>query len=183
MNRKSTVITNLLISSSYGFVPSLLPLVATHNSQRHQCGGNLFGEMKQIIQNKQMWHRHNMVTASSTESSQSPSSLSSVKSPLEETDLELYDLIQKEDHRQKYGLELIASENFASSSVRQALGSCLTNKYSEGNGKYFQCFIDFLIYINYSIDTQLESFRLLQSKLANDIMVEMSLLTKLNHCA
>jgi glycine hydroxymethyltransferase len=37
-----------------------------------------------------------------------------------------------EDRRQREGLELIASENFASAAVREALGSCLTNKYSEG---------------------------------------------------
>ncbi|KAL7565797.1 hypothetical protein ACA910_015577 [Epithemia clementina (nom. ined.)] len=37
-----------------------------------------------------------------------------------------------EENRQRRGLELIASENFCSLAVRQALGSCLTNKYSEG---------------------------------------------------
>lgn len=42
-------------------------------------------------------------------------------------------LLQKEDTRQRVGLELIASENFCSKAVRQVLGSCLTNKYSEGN--------------------------------------------------
>lgn len=47
-------------------------------------------------------------------------------------DSELVDLIEKEDKRQRVGLELIASENFCSSAVRQVLGSCLTNKYSEG---------------------------------------------------
>uniref|UniRef100_A0A3B3UIX3 Serine hydroxymethyltransferase n=1 Tax=Poecilia latipinna TaxID=48699 RepID=A0A3B3UIX3_9TELE len=38
----------------------------------------------------------------------------------------------KEKHRQTYGLELIASENFASRAVLEALGSCMNNKYSEG---------------------------------------------------
>lgn len=47
-------------------------------------------------------------------------------------DPEMYELIQKEKERQKKGLEMIASENFASKSVLQALGSCLNNKYSEG---------------------------------------------------
>ncbi len=79
-------------------------------------------------------HRNirNKMVASPIESSSSL--LSTTITPLEETDNELYNLIQREDERQKYGLELIASENFASASVRQALGSCLTNKYSEGNG-------------------------------------------------
>ena len=48
------------------------------------------------------------------------------------TDKEMFEIIGKEKNRQKRGLELIASENFASKAVLQALGSCLTNKYSEG---------------------------------------------------
>jgi len=51
---------------------------------------------------------------------------------LDKSDPELHALIGQEEHRQRYGLELIASENFCSASVREALGSCLTNKYSEG---------------------------------------------------
>jgi len=47
-------------------------------------------------------------------------------------DDEIVEIIRGEDRRQKYGLELIASENFASANVRRALGSSLTNKYSEG---------------------------------------------------
>ncbi|HFB99525.1 MAG TPA: serine hydroxymethyltransferase [Phaeodactylibacter sp.] len=41
-------------------------------------------------------------------------------------------LIQKELHRQQSGIELIASENFTSQAVINAMGSCLTNKYAEG---------------------------------------------------
>ncbi|MBC7885858.1 MAG: serine hydroxymethyltransferase [Saprospiraceae bacterium] len=41
-------------------------------------------------------------------------------------------LIQEELQRQRQGIELIASENFASQEVIQAMGSCLTNKYAEG---------------------------------------------------
>lgn len=51
---------------------------------------------------------------------------------LKEWDKELYDLIVKEEYRQFSGLELIASENYTSQSVLDCLGSCLTNKYSEG---------------------------------------------------
>lgn len=50
-------------------------------------------------------------------------------------DPEIERLIGREEHRQKYGLELIASENFVSRAVKEALGSCLTNKYSEGQGE------------------------------------------------
>jgi len=51
---------------------------------------------------------------------------------LNDVDPEVAQLIVKEKHRQVYGLEMIASENFTSKAVMDALGSCLTNKYSEG---------------------------------------------------
>ena len=57
----------------------------------------------------------------------------SQSSSLDEFDPEISSLLRLEEHRQRAGLELIASENFASASVREVLGSCLTNKYSEGN--------------------------------------------------
>jgi len=44
----------------------------------------------------------------------------------------IFNLIQREDMRQREGLELIASENFVSEQVMAAMGSCLTNKYAEG---------------------------------------------------
>ncbi len=44
----------------------------------------------------------------------------------------IFKLIEKEKRRQKYGLEMIPSENFVSADVLRALGSILTNKYSEG---------------------------------------------------
>lgn len=47
-------------------------------------------------------------------------------------DIQVDTLIQKELVRQRQGLELIASENFASEAVIKAMGSCLTNKYAEG---------------------------------------------------
>lgn len=47
-------------------------------------------------------------------------------------DQAIFDLISKEEKRQTEGLELIASENYASSQVIQAMGSVLTNKYAEG---------------------------------------------------
>ncbi|KAM5262930.1 serine hydroxymethyltransferase, cytosolic isoform 2-T2 [Ctenodactylus gundi] len=52
--------------------------------------------------------------------------------PLKDSDVEVYNIIKKESNRQRMGLELIASENFASRAVLEALGSCLNNKYSEG---------------------------------------------------
>lgn len=47
-------------------------------------------------------------------------------------DVRVFDLIGKELDRQRTGLELIASENFVSQQVLDAMGSCLTNKYAEG---------------------------------------------------
>jgi glycine hydroxymethyltransferase len=50
---------------------------------------------------------------------------------LQQQDPLLYDLIQKEAHRQDEEIELIASENYVSKAVLEANGSILTNKYSE----------------------------------------------------
>lgn len=51
---------------------------------------------------------------------------------LSEADPEVSTIIGKEKDRQFKSLELIASENFTSRAVMEAVGSCLTNKYSEG---------------------------------------------------
>tara|TARA_B110000879_G_scaffold210018_1_gene299133 strand:+ start:1745 stop:3019 length:1275 start_codon:yes stop_codon:yes gene_type:complete len=50
-------------------------------------------------------------------------------------DQDIFNLIEKEDQRQRNGIELIASENFVSDEVMLAMGSCLTNKYAEGYPK------------------------------------------------
>lgn len=49
-----------------------------------------------------------------------------------EKDTVVFKLINQELKRQRHGIELIASENFVSKQVMQAMGSCLTNKYAEG---------------------------------------------------
>ncbi|WP_291783754.1 serine hydroxymethyltransferase [Cecembia sp.] len=51
----------------------------------------------------------------------------------------IFDLISKEENRQRTGIELIASENFTSMQVMEAAGSVLTNKYAEGlpNKRYY----------------------------------------------
>lgn len=51
---------------------------------------------------------------------------------LEKQDTEVYDAIRGEEKREAEGLELIPSENYVSKAVREATGSILTNKYSEG---------------------------------------------------
>jgi len=49
-----------------------------------------------------------------------------------EKDSIIFSLIEKENQRQRRGMELIASENYVSEQVMAAMGSCLTNKYAEG---------------------------------------------------
>lgn len=58
---------------------------------------------------------------------------------LKDTDIDVYNAIEKELDRQENGLELIASENFVSKSVMEAVGSVMTNKYAEGypNKRYY----------------------------------------------
>jgi len=58
---------------------------------------------------------------------------------LKENDKEIYDIILKEEARQNNNIELIASENFVSKGVLEAVGSILTNKYAEGypNERYY----------------------------------------------
>lgn len=58
---------------------------------------------------------------------------------LKDTDIYVYNAIEKELDRQENGLELIASENFVSKSVMEAVGSAMTNKYAEGypNKRYY----------------------------------------------
>ena len=55
-----------------------------------------------------------------------------IKEPQTQRDELVFDLIRQENERQRNGLELIASENFTSAAVREAVGSVLTNKYAEG---------------------------------------------------
>ena len=111
-------------------------------------------------------------------------------------DPELAAMIEAEDDRQRKGLELIASENFVSPAVREVLGSCLTNKYSEGNGTKrllfndTQTIEDLKIYSFFwfiSFLTQwlgniwvFSCFIIGEKKLVNDIMVAMNSSTELN---
>ncbi len=54
------------------------------------------------------------------------------RTPLAKADPAIARLIRREVERQEHGLELIASENFVSVAVLQAMGTALTNKYAEG---------------------------------------------------
>ena len=55
-----------------------------------------------------------------------------VNVPLAESDPEVHGMILSEKERQRAGLEMIASENLTSLPVLECMGSCLHNKYSEG---------------------------------------------------
>src|SRR5215475_3873066 len=54
------------------------------------------------------------------------------KTPLAEADREVFASVERERRRQQQEIELIASENFVSRAVLEAVGSVLTNKYAEG---------------------------------------------------
>ena len=54
------------------------------------------------------------------------------RSPLESSDPLVWNSVQREQRRQKEGLELIASENYTSAAILEAAGTVLTNKYAEG---------------------------------------------------
>ncbi len=58
---------------------------------------------------------------------------------LQQADPDVYAAVQSEIHRQQDDLELIASENYVSTAVLEAMGSPLTNKYAEGlpNRRYY----------------------------------------------
>ena len=62
-----------------------------------------------------------------------------MEATLQEADPAVHAAVQAEIHRQKDDLELIASENYVSNAVLEALGSPLTNKYAEGlpNRRYY----------------------------------------------
>lgn len=84
---------------------------------------------------------HEATFGKSSSSSSSPSSLpqkiggdgsSFLDYGLSEADPDVHAIINKEKDRQFRSLELIASENFTSKAVMEAVGSCLTNRYSEG---------------------------------------------------
>ena len=81
---------------------------------------------------------------------------------LEKLDPEIYDAIEKETERQEYKLELIASENFVSKAVLEAMGSVMTNKYAEGYpGKRYYGGCEFVdIAENLAIERAKELFRL-----------------------
>ena len=51
---------------------------------------------------------------------------------IQKQDPEIYAAIRAEEHRQRDELELIASENYTSKAIMEAVGSVLTNKYAEG---------------------------------------------------
>ena len=72
------------------------------------------------------------VSAVRAATSQSKAWAEALNKPLKETDPELYTIMEAEKVRQRDSLVLIASENFTSKSVFDALGSVMSNKYSEG---------------------------------------------------
>ena len=65
----------------------------------------------------------------------------------------IFELIEKEHQRQLKGIELIASENFVSDQVMEAMGSYLTNKYAEGYPRLSSWLST--VYVNFSVQSML----------------------------
>lgn len=80
---------------------------------------------------------------------------------LQDTDKQILDLINHEKERQIEGIELIASENYVSEAVLEAMGSILTNKYSEGYpSKRYYCGNEYIDQIeNIAIDRAKDLFK------------------------
>jgi len=81
-------------------------------------------------------------------------------SQLQQQDPEIYASIQAETTRQEYELELIASENYASKAVMEAVGSVLMNKYSEGypGKRYYAGQVNIDVVENLAIERARELF-------------------------
>lgn len=103
----------------FGLLPQCAAVGATENISRHFAAqpARNEDEYDKFAQDSQRSH----VTWPKT-----------LNAPLSEVDPDLFDIIEKEKNRQFKGLELIPSENFTSSSVMEAVGSVMINKYSEG---------------------------------------------------
>ncbi|KAJ4913722.1 hypothetical protein Rs2_08343 [Raphanus sativus] len=117
-----------------GIIISKLNLPYRSNRERMEacCGGTTMGSLQQPggVKGPVFAPRASPVSVSSVETS-------SDAIPFEdygrsEVDPEVDEIIKKEKNRQFRSLELIASENFTSRAVMETVGSCLTNKYSEG---------------------------------------------------
>ena len=99
---------------------------------------NLFhlAQLNSLISNRSITRSRRLTTTATLCSRMSQQVLGQ---NLADSDAELHQLIQNEKRRQLRGLEMIASENFTSTSVLHALSTCLHNKYSEGypNARYY----------------------------------------------
>jgi glycine hydroxymethyltransferase len=124
--RKLTESLRLILFITFGFVEFYLPARAFNNNV------NVLNYSPTHDRRMVLYTTHTKVIDSNSHVGSTTSEISNQDSKLQEYDPVLAKMIQNEEHRQKYGLELIASENFCSPRVKEVLGSCLTNKYSEG---------------------------------------------------
>lgn len=87
--------------------------------------------LKNIMATTTLTRKKNKITSHNRQSDSYPLTkdhMSAIKSQ----DPQIFDLIEREKKRQSEGIELIPSENYVSEAVLEAMGSILTNKYSEG---------------------------------------------------
>ena len=124
------MITSLLLLSSTALISNVsafqsLPYMSGRAIHHQTSCSKIDGSLRTILDELQS-------TVSKPTKEEEEEGITTTKSLLSEIDPEINKLIGLEDNRQRYGLELIASENFVSKAVKEVLGSCLTNKYSEG---------------------------------------------------
>ena len=131
------MITSLLLLSSTALISNVSafqsrPYISGRTIHRQTSCSKINGSLRTILDELQS--TISKPTKEEEEEEEEEEGITTTKSLLSEIDPEINKLIGLEDNRQRYGLELIASENFVSKAVKEVLGSCLTNKYSEGQG-------------------------------------------------
>ena len=132
-SHSSRMITSLLLLSSTALISNVSafqsrPYISGRTIHHQTSCSKIDGSLRTILDELQS------TISKPTNEEKEEAIITTNKSLLSEIDPEINKLIGLEDNRQRYGLELIASENFVSKAVKEVLGSCLTNKYSEGQG-------------------------------------------------
>ena len=103
---------------------------------------------------------------------------------LQQNDLTIFEAIEKEKNRQHTTLELIASENFVSEDVLEAMGSVMTNKYAEGYpGKRYYGGCEFVdVAEQAAIERSNEAVWMLNMQMFSHTQVHRQILLYFSHC-
>ena len=126
-NRKEYIVTSLGENSDVIKTTSGKDYILRYRYKLYQRKNNLTQILSQDNQNIDI-----LEEKTDQPSKKSHSASNAVKNPKENREDPVFNLIKQEEIRQTEGLELIPSENYVSQNVLKAMGSILTNKYSEG---------------------------------------------------